>query len=231
MRKKRGIFNKIIIGVIALAVIGAVFGNSDKSPAEQSTSGVKQEEAAAQNSVEERLAKLTADTAETQEKPEIQAQPEVKAEESGTEVQQETTAEEPKTEAPQQETKTEEPITEVQQPEVKTEEPPKTEEPKAEPQQPAQEPEKTESNIRPELKAFLDSYESFIDEYCKFMENYNASDITMLMKYTEVLSKYADFAEKADAWKSKDMNNAELIYYTEVMNRVSVKLLKVSQNL
>ncbi len=83
--------------------------------------------------------------------------------------------------------------------------------------------------ISPELKAFLDSYEAFMDEYCDFMEHYNASDLTQLVKYAELLQKYTDFAAKADEWNSKDLNDAETIYYLEVMNRVSIKLLKVSQ--
>ena len=38
-----------------------------------------------------------------------------------------------------------------------------------------------------------------------------------------------ELAAKADEWNSKDLNDAETIYYLEVMNRVSIKLLKVSQ--
>lgn len=169
MRKKKGIFGKIIIGVVVLAVIGAVFGNNDKPAKEEPQAPVRQEQTIVQDNTP---AKQT----------------------------------ETKQETPKQTTES------VQE----------------------KEPEKTDSKssgIRPELKAFLDSYEAFMDEYCEFMESYNASDMTMLMKYSELLSKYTDFADKADKWQSEDMNNEELIYYTEVMNRVSVKLLKVSQSL
>ena len=80
--------------------------------------------------------------------------------------------------------------------------------------------------IRPELKAFLESYESFMDEYCDFMKNYNVSDLSMLSKYTTFMEKYLDLAKKAEAWEGKDLNDAETLYYVQVMNRVSEKLLK-----
>lgn len=91
------------------------------------------------------------------------------------------------------------------------------------------EPEKKSDQISPELKAFLDSYEAFVDEYVEFMEHYNASDFSQLAKYAQLLQKYTDFAAKADDWESKDLNDAETVYYMEVMNRVSVKLLKAAQ--
>ena len=81
--------------------------------------------------------------------------------------------------------------------------------------------------ISPELKDFLDSYESFMDEYCEFMKNYNAADTTKMMEYLQILQKYSDFAEKADAWKDKELSDAETAYYLEVLNRVNTKLLQV----
>lgn len=107
---------------------------------------------------------------------------------------------------------------------------PKPENPPKEAKPVQQEPEKEEnktSGIRKELKDFLASYESFMDEYCNFMANYNMSDPNMLTKYMQILNKYTDFAEKADKWEDNDLNNEELLYYTEVLNRVSQKLLKV----
>ncbi len=82
--------------------------------------------------------------------------------------------------------------------------------------------------IRQELKDFLKSYEACMDEYVEFMKSYNPSDLSLLTKYTDFLKKYTDFAEKAQAWENKDLNNEELLYYTEVLERVSQKLLKVS---
>jgi len=90
---------------------------------------------------------------------------------------------------------------------------------------------KSEDEISPELKAFLDSYEACMDEYCDFMANYDASDLSQLSKYTELISRYYDFAAKAEDWEGREMNKAETKYYLEVMGRVNDKLLKVSASL
>lgn len=178
MKKKRGFFGKVFIGLVVLVLIGAFFGGGK-------TKGTKETAAAA---VQEQIPAAT---------PVQAAQPQPTA----------AAPEETNTAAPAGETPS--------QPE----------------ESPAQEAEVKSTGIRPELKEFLDSYEAFMDEYCEFMESYNASDITMLTKYAELLAKYSDFAEKVEKWNSEDMNNEELIYYTEVNTRVSVKLLKVSQTL
>ena len=86
---------------------------------------------------------------------------------------------------------------------------------------------KTADGIRPELKEFLDSYEACIDEYCNFMKNYDASNVTMLAEYMSLLKKYTDFAAKAEKLDQTDMNSAELKYYTDVMFRVSQKMLDI----
>ena len=67
-----------------------------------------------------------------------------------------------------------------------------------------------------------------MDEYCNFMASYNMADASMLTKYMDILKKYSDFADKAAAWEGKDLSNEELLYYTEVLNRVNQKLLKVA---
>ncbi len=94
----------------------------------------------------------------------------------------------------------------------------------------AKEEEKSEANgVDSELKEFLDSYEAFIDEYCDFMETYDSSDALMLIKYTEMMSKYADFAAKAEEYDSDDkMSSEDRNYYIEVLTRVNNKLEKVA---
>lgn len=97
----------------------------------------------------------------------------------------------------------------------------------------APEPEPTavaaESEIRPEFKVFLDSYEAFMDEYAAFMKKYKdadaASTVSMMGDYYDILKRYAEFAEKIDALDEREMTNAELAYYIEVTSRVSQKLL------
>ena len=86
-----------------------------------------------------------------------------------------------------------------------------------------------ETDIRPEMKEFLDSYEAFIDEYAAFMERYANADsgdlAAMMGDYASFMSRYADFAEKLDAMDEDDLTNAELAYYLEVTSRASQKLL------
>lgn len=86
-------------------------------------------------------------------------------------------------------------------------------------------------DIRPEFKDFLDSYESYMNEYCEFMKKYTESnyDSTMLGDYNMLMIKYAEFAEKMSDLEDGEMNEAETKYYTEVVFRVSQKLLEVSQ--
>ena len=78
--------------------------------------------------------------------------------------------------------------------------------------------------ISPELKEFLDSYEAFMDEYCEFMKNYDESDSAALLKYADLMKKYYDFSEKAEAWDEENMTDEESLYYLKVMNRVNEKL-------
>lgn len=127
---------------------------------------------------------------------------------------------------------TEEPLTDTSAQEV-AEEPVET--PLEEvAEDPVEEPSESESptdGISPELKAFLESYEAFMDEYCAFMESYDSSDAAALLKYSALMAKYAEFTAKANEWDSREMNDAETLYYIQVMNRVNEKLLKVSAGL
>ena len=94
------------------------------------------------------------------------------------------------------------------------------------------EPEPSADNglIREDVKEAIDSYEDFIDEYCSFMESYDAADTTKLMQYLSLLQKEVDMSEKFDALED-DLNDAELLYYSEVQLRCSEKLLAVSQKI
>ena len=83
--------------------------------------------------------------------------------------------------------------------------------------------------MRPDFKEAMDSYEAFYDEYCMFMRkfNENASDLTLLSEYGDMLSKAEDMNEAFEAWNEDEMNDAELKYYLEVSNRVMQKMLEV----
>ena len=98
-------------------------------------------------------------------------------------------------------------------------------EPTAEPKS-----ETSSDTVDPDLKAMLDEYEAFVDEYVKFMKSYRAGSASMndMMKYLNFLSKYADFAERADAVDEKKLSNADYLYYSQVMLRISQKLLEAA---
>ena len=87
-------------------------------------------------------------------------------------------------------------------------------------------------SVTPELKEFLDSYESFMDEYIAFMQKYNSSSDTLGMAtdYAKMLAKYAEFSKKADAYNTDEMSASDAAYYLDVMNRVNKKLADAALN-
>ena len=82
------------------------------------------------------------------------------------------------------------------------------------------------SEIRPEFKSTMDSYEAFFDEYCRFIKKYTQSGypMDMLSDYMRFMSRYADCMAKLEAMDDGTLSDAELVYYTEVMLRISQKL-------
>ncbi len=96
--------------------------------------------------------------------------------------------------------------------------------------------EKTDNNnlvdgMRPEFKAAMDSYEEFFDEYVEFMEKYSESDgtdLSLLKDYADFMNKYAEYMEEMEKWEDEDLNDAEMIYFVKVQNRINEKLLEVS---
>ena len=106
-------------------------------------------------------------------------------------------------------------------------------EPEHKPEQPSNTADNTKDPdyISPELKEFLEAYEAFVDEYCEFAENYDSSNAAQLIKYASLMQKYSDFAKKVDAYDESTMTDAETIYYAETLNRISIKLMKASQNI
>ena len=86
------------------------------------------------------------------------------------------------------------------------------------------------AGVSPDLKAFLDSYEAFVDEYVDFMNGYYKNPgnvISMLDDYTKIMDKYADFMEKLDKYDSSTMNAADCAYYLKVIARVEKKMLSI----
>ncbi len=85
--------------------------------------------------------------------------------------------------------------------------------------------------IRPEFRKAMDDLESFYDDYCEFMKQYqaNPTDMTLLSKYASMAAKLIEMNEEMENWEGEDMNDAEAKYYLEVTNRITQKLLEVSQ--
>ena len=90
----------------------------------------------------------------------------------------------------------------------------------------------SESEIRPEIREFLDAYEACMDEYVEFMQEYMNADsagmVAMMSEYYGVLARYTEFAEAMEDFDESELTNAELAYYIEVTGRVSRKLLAVA---
>lgn len=82
-------------------------------------------------------------------------------------------------------------------------------------------PAQTADGVDPELKAFLDSYEEFMDEYILFMKKYMddpGNAVTMLGEYASIMEKYGEFAEAVEKYDEKEMSTADAKYYLEVTN-------------
>lgn len=81
--------------------------------------------------------------------------------------------------------------------------------------------------VDPEFKAVMDSYESFIDEYIKFMKKFekHPTDTKYLSKYADMMAKYADWIEKIGKYDEDTMSDADLAYYLLVTARVEKKLV------
>ena len=87
------------------------------------------------------------------------------------------------------------------------------------------------SSVDPQLKAALDEYEAFVDEYVDFMKKYQADPsnaIGMLSDYTSMLTRLADFSEKINGYDTGSMSKADYAYYLDVLSRVEKKMLDVA---
>lgn len=83
--------------------------------------------------------------------------------------------------------------------------------------------------VDPDLKAFLDSYESYVDKYIDLTRRYyaNPTDMNLLIEYYSTLSELEEFSEAADRYDTKksEMSVVDLSYFITVMARINDKLL------
>ncbi len=98
-----------------------------------------------------------------------------------------------------------------------------TVQPTAEPTaEPTEAPAEESTGLRPEFKEAMDSYEAFYTEYCELLKEYKKSptDMSVLTKYMNLMSKLTEMDEAFEKWESEDLNSEELKYYLDVNNRV-----------
>ena len=89
----------------------------------------------------------------------------------------------------------------------------------------------SDDSVDPDLKAWLDGYEDFMEEYVDFMKEYEDADdsdaLDMLTDYYDLLDEYAQWVEELDEWDEDDMSEADLAYYLEVTARVTELLADI----
>ena len=86
--------------------------------------------------------------------------------------------------------------------------------------------------LRPEFKEAMDTYEAFYTEYCDLLKKYaeNPTDLSILGKYTNMLTKVEEMNKAFEKWDESDLNSEELKYYLDVNNRVMKMLVDVAGN-
>ena len=75
------------------------------------------------------------------------------------------------------------------------------------------------SNIRKDVKAKIDEYEDFMEEYNVFMQTYDESSIYKTIEYDELEKMYYEMVDQIEALQD-ELTTEELEYYTEVLNRI-----------
>lgn len=97
---------------------------------------------------------------------------------------------------------------------------------------PADDEDTTANGIDPEFKKAMDEYEKFFDEYVAFMLKYKAaspSDAAALMgEYSNMMSQYVEAMQALEDIDQDELSKEEVLYYSEVMLRISQKLLEVA---
>ncbi|MEE0971565.1 MAG: DUF6591 domain-containing protein, partial [Bifidobacterium ruminantium] len=88
---------------------------------------------------------------------------------------------------------------------------------------------KDSSQVDPNFKATMDSYEKFFDQYVDFMKKYKDSNYSadMLVDYTKMMQQYSDTMTKMDSIDQSTLSSADDAYYLEVLGRVTQKLASV----
>ena len=91
---------------------------------------------------------------------------------------------------------------------------------------------KAESEVQNDagFRAWVDSYEEFINEYVDFMKKYEESDgtdLSLLADYATIMSKYTEYLEKTDGIDEDELSAEDWAYYMEAEARILKKLSEI----
>jgi hypothetical protein len=98
-----------------------------------------------------------------------------------------------------------------------------------EPEEPEQTANEEENDA--DFRAWVDSYEEFMNEYVDFMveyQNSDGTDVSLLTSYAEYMVKYAEFVEQSENVNSDDISAEEYAYYLEAYARITKRLAEIS---
>ena len=80
--------------------------------------------------------------------------------------------------------------------------------------------------VDPELKAYLDSYEAFVDSYVEFKETADQGDYAeYLAKLADLTSKMQEYNEAIANYDTSNMSTVDSLYFAQVTLRCSQKML------
>lgn len=87
-----------------------------------------------------------------------------------------------------------------------------------------------QSSIDPAFKAAVDSYETFFNDYVRFLKKYTDSNfpLTMMADYLKFIADYAEMMEAFDALGDSEMTAAEAKYYFDAMARIQANLYEAA---
>lgn len=85
------------------------------------------------------------------------------------------------------------------------------------------------SDVSPAFKKSMDEYEAFFDEYIAFVEKYNSSSnqLSLMQDYASFMQKYVSTMYAMEQIDTASLSDADMLYYTEVMLRITQKLADV----
>ncbi|MCR5255375.1 MAG: zinc ribbon domain-containing protein [Acetatifactor sp.] len=78
-----------------------------------------------------------------------------------------------------------------------------------------------------EFREWVDEYEEFMNKYIDFMISYDASDLTSLAKYSELMLEYAEYLDETSDLSEEDFSYDDWAYYMDAEVRILNKMSKI----